>query len=476
MPSWLLDSFNAGFADFENKGVYGSFKVGSKALDIRKSIDSLTCQQNLIEEIVTDMNELALFHVIASDLNSYFFTRNGKIFRRSFSGEYLLVHTEASEGGNIIGAAEWYDNAGWTYLVWATPTRLNIKKLIGPSYTQTEPWNDVNVASTGTWPKTNLTSADWHTMGAVNGTFHICNSNVMALVGYDLSYTNDSLQLVPGNLAVTLLERGTDIIIGCKRKDRQHISSVFAWDQIADNYLSKKLIPKEKLNALIDTDKPLAQVGTNGAIYFADFLNVLPITFFPGGGQVYPDGVESDDGLALFGVFGNGYDNSGIYSYGKKKNNAPYALNFEYPLVCDEIGSIKKVDDTLFITYRLGTQYGVKKVNIARKAQAVYTGLDLSIPKKYIGDKLPTFTHMRIETAPMPVGTTIECKRKIDKKGDFTAANLEGGATAFDTVDGQEAIFYLGDKGKIINPQVILNPSENVSPEVYSIEVFFEIR
>lgn len=476
MPSWIIDKFGAGVSDYENKGPMGSFKTGS-SLDIRKLIDSLSCQQALVDVTPSGWNELCLAHVPASDGSSYFFLKNGKIFKLTSGGTFSLVYTETQESGLITGAEEWYDNLGNTYLLYATPTRLNIKKIIGTGgYVNTEPWADLNTAAIGTWPKTNLTSS-LHTMKQVNGTLQICNGNVMAMVGYDLSYTNLSLQLIPGHTAKALLERGLDVIIGAARVDSADKSMIFAWDQIALNYNSKKIIPVKSINALIDTDRPLAQVGTNGALYYADFLNVLPITYFTGGGQVNPSGVENDQGLALFGVFGNGTGNTGIWSYGKKRNNSPYALNLEYPITCDEIGTVKKVSTDIFVTYKSGSSYFVKKVDTTAKAVATYGGLDLEVPAKYIkrDQELPTFTEIKILTAPLPAGTSIQVKRKINKTGSFNVCDLEGGATTFDTDDATEAVFKVGDLGRIIEPQFILTPSGNLTPEIYSAEIFFDL-
>jgi hypothetical protein len=480
MASFLINTFNAGISAYENKGQKGSFKTGS-SIDIRKVIDSLSCQQALTSNLSISggatMTALGRFHVIASDGASYVFCGDGKIFKITSGDVVTLVYTDTQESGNIIGAAEFSDISGNYFLLWATPTRLNIKKIIASAYTNTEPWADVNTAPTGSWPKTNLTSTTWHTMKRAGSSLQICNDNTLAMVGSDLSYTNNSLQLIPGNVARTLLERDVNVIVGCGRKGNEDLSAFFGWDLISDNYISKKFIPVKLINALIDTDKPLAQVGTSGALYYADFLNVLPIISFTGGGSVNPDGVENDQGLALFGVFGNGAGNTGIWSYGKKRIDHPYSLNLEYPLTCDEIGSVKKRGTDIFVTYKNGSTYGIKKVDTAAKAVATYGGLDLRVPDKYIGDELPTFTHIKVTTLPLPTGTSIQVKRRIDKDlaTGFLAANIEGGATSFNTVNGEEAEFLLGDKGKIIEPQVILTPSGNTTPDVLSVEIFFDL-
>lgn len=202
MIPYHLRTFLGGQSDYEDKGIAGAFKSGY-GLDIRKQKDTLSCQFALKDDLPLNdkMQAPCYFVVPASDNNTYFFCTNGDILRRNPAGAYLRVAVESSESGNIIGACEWYDSSGFTYLLWATPTRLNIKKIIGTGYTNQEPWVDVNVASTGSWPKTNLTSTAFHSMVAANGALQITNGSLMALVGYDLSYTNNSLTLIPGNVA-----------------------------------------------------------------------------------------------------------------------------------------------------------------------------------------------------------------------------------------------------------------------------------
>ena len=146
--------------DYDDKGIAGAFKAGY-GLDVRKQIDSLSGQNALKDDLPLGiMTAPCYVSVVASDGNTYFFCYDGKIFRRESNGSYLVqgygivpVYTEPAENGNIIGACEWFDNAGYTYLLWVTPTRLNIKRIAGPAYTNVELWNDVNTASTGSWPK-----------------------------------------------------------------------------------------------------------------------------------------------------------------------------------------------------------------------------------------------------------------------------------------------------------------------------------
>jgi len=464
-----IKSFRGGISDWENTGIAGSFKFASN-IDIRKAIDSLSCQQALTDDLAAGtMEGLDLFIVNCSDGNSYHFCKNGKIYKRTSAGVYSLVYTDSE--GVITGAAEWFNNVGNKFLYWATATKLHrIRIDTAPE----EPWvASVDATVNGqTYPKTNLTSATWHTMKQINGNLYIANAALVAMVGYDDSYTTSALALIPNNLAKCLMEYNGYAYIGCSRVDNSQDSSLFVWDTAqALNWNTKAIIPASAINALISAEFPLMQVGASGQMLLADVANYqMPITSFPSGGSVNPDGVEVDGGLALFGVFGNGTGKTGVYSYGRKRKNASAVLNLEYQLNCDEIGSVRKVGSDVLVSYKSGSSYGVKKV-ATTKATGTYQSLDLVAP---VTNQEPVWAVVRLITAPLPASTSIEVWRRIDKNGSFVKANLEGGGAEFSTDDGQEAVFLIGDKGKICEIQIVLNQSSNSTPEVYEAQVFFE--
>lgn len=490
-PSFQLKSFLGGQSDWESKGIAGSFKSGY-GLDIRKQKDTLSCQFALKDDLALgSLPAQAYFVVPASDGQTYFFCYNGDIYRRKANGSYLVgsglgpVFTDSHESGQIIGAGEWYDSAGFTYLLWATPTRLNIKKIAGTGYVNNEPWTDVNVASTGTWPKTNLTSTDFHTMTMANGTFQICNKNVMGLVGFDLSYTNNSLQLIPGNTARCILERGKYAVIGCRRVDGRDESTYFDWDGIGLSWNDKQIIKFGGLNSMIDTEIALAQIGTDGQLYIADFTTPIPFRQIRGGGRSNPDGICSYRGMALVGIYGNtnlinGHYANGIYSVGRVNKNAPIVLNLEYQLDCDEIYSVKTIGTDIIVVYKLNGQYGVKIVDTGTYATAVYQSLDLIAPTKNnpLGRVL-SWDRIDLQCTPLAPGTKIEVWRKIDKatsggpnNDGWYQCNMEGGDVQFTGTGKQNAVFYAGEKGRVAEVQLILIPSGNRTPEVEEINFY----
>lgn len=495
LTPYHLKSFLGGQSDYEDKGIAGSFKSGY-GLDIRKQKDTLSCQQALTDDLaVGTLTAQPYFIVPCSDGNTYILCYDGKIYRRNAAGTYLLVYTETQDSGHINGAAEWFDSSGWTYLIWATPTSLNIKKLAGTGYTQVEPWTDVNNASSGSWPKSNLTSTTWHTMAIANGVLQICNGNVIAIVGYDLSYSNNGLALIPGNTAKCIVERSKYGVIGCTSADNKDESSFFTWDGIGLHWNDKQIIKFGGLNSMIDTEIALAQMGTNGQLYISDFNNPLPWRQIRGGGSSYPDGITSYHGMALIGIYNNTNSiNSvlanGVYSVGRVNKNAPIVLNLEYQLTCNEIYSVKTVGTDILISYKSGANYGIKKVDTTTKSTGVYQSLDLVAPMGGKGralklGRLLNWATVDLQCQPLPENCKIECWYKYDgsttggaNNDGWIQANTDigntGGGLQFQGTGNRNAVFYIGQKARTLEVMLKLIPSGNTTPEIDEVNCYFD--
>jgi len=479
MNSFLIKSFKDGISDYEDKGLPGAYKFGSN-LNIRRKTDSLLASQGITDDLATGtFTSPPRFIVTSADGNTYFAVGT-KIYRRTSAGVYSLQYTDVGSDGNITGMEEWVNDAGDTFLYYATATKLHRKRLLGTGYVpgdHDDTWDDVDATVNGqTFPKTNLTSATWHTMAIVNGSLLICNANTLAKVGYDDSYTNNAVQLYPGHTAKTMIESGKIAKVGANRTDDSDKSMVFVWDDDDQNFTDKMGLPFSGLNAMIETEVGIVQYGTDGQLYFFGDESKLPVTAFPGGGQVDPGGVDSFEGLALFGVYGNGAGYSGIYAYGRKKKNANFTLTCEYQFDCDAIYAVKVIGTDIFFTYKTtgASTYGVKKIDTTAKASvATYQSLDLKAPDKF--QKPAVWSTAVITMAPLPAGCSIEVWRRVNKNGSFVQCNTQdAGATEYDTTGGTEATFLIGDKGKYLELQILLNCTANLSPEVYKAQVFFD--
>lgn len=530
MAIYQIKSFRGALADYEDKGTDGSFKFGSN-LDVRKRVDSLSCQQALSDEglhssaspslsvspslspsrslspspsaspsetptqtasesvsvslspsvtksasrspsasvslspsptsgLTTVFEDLIHTFVKGSDGYTYGFGNTGCIYRRDLDGFWQRVYKDPD--GAILGAAEWYSETGKTYLYWATLRKLKRKVMPGLS-----DWNDVQEVANS------LEEATWHTMREAGGSLIICNGPFLALVGYDDSFTNEALDLIPGNIANTIVERNGRSIVGTKR----------AYDLTRG------------INGAIDAEVPLAQVGNDGELYYADMVNSMPFKRFPGGGQVNPGGVcnevdqvnffeweqnalswidkQSVGNLALFAVYSADSGKNGIYTYGRKNKNHPSVLNLDYALDADELGAVVNVEGKTLVSYRDGSDFGVKYANPNVKATGTYEGLDFRAPvKKPVN--ITKWGFAEIFCSPLPTGTSIEFWYRMNKTGSFVQALMEGNVTQFSTTGEKKATFLVEAEGEIFEARLVLNPIGNDSPEVHRIRVYFD--
>lgn len=536
-----ITSFKGGIASFEDKGIPGAFKFG-KNLDIRKFKDSLSAGQALMDigdnvtsasrspsaslspsastspsispsispsasvspsitspssskspsasrspsassspsasispsysvspspspsaGLTTVFADLVRFWVPASDGNTYGFGHTGKVYKIT---PELQVYQVFDLRKPITGAIEKPSASGQTWFLFATRTELHIKELPGRS-----DWNDVDKGLIG-WPKTNLTDADWHTMALSGGAAMIANGSKVAMVGYDDSYTTEAVDLIPGNIVKTIVERNG--------------RSVFGTYRAAD--------PNKGINSAIDSEVPLAQVGDDGQIVYADFVSSLAVKRFPGGGKTNPGGAanrisqvnffdweptalswidkQEVGNMAIFGVYAASSGYGGLYSYGRKDKEHQFVLNLDYALDVDEIGAVVTVNGLDYISYRSGSAFGVKVTDSSNKATGTYQGLDFRAPVKTPED-ITAWNTAELYMDSLPAGASVQFWYRLDKAGSFIQANLANGLSSYSQAGGSKATFLIGAKGDIFEPQVVVVPSGNNSPEIYRIRVYF---
>lgn len=473
MPqAFTLKSFKGGISDWEDKGIRGAFKSGS-ALSIRRRRDSLYCNQALTDADTGDViTEMIITTIPASDGNTYLFGAS-KIYKQASNGTITLVYTDAD--GQICGAEEMWCSNGKKYIFWATSTKLKCKEIPGNADWTVDTNADVVVgATTYTYPKTNLGATTNHFMTIANGALMIANNNYLAMVGWDGSYTNEALRLLPDMLATTIIDKNDFAIIGTKTQSGRANAHLFQWETGSLNIINKQKISAASINALIDGEVMLMQGDTDGQLYFGDFVNRLPITQIPTGGQVNPSAIIEDDGVIYFGVYGStDATKDGIYSYGRNKKNGDFTLNLEYPITCTEIGALEIIGGVMHVSYRVTTTYYWYKVNSAAKQVATYESLDLLAPIK---DPLTDTSWLSIELflSALPASTSVQVKYQVEKSGTWVAAQLDGDTASLTTEGTTRATFVIGDVGEVIEIQIILTPSGNNSPEVHKAKLYFE--
>jgi hypothetical protein len=395
--------------------------------------------------------------VNSSNGYTYGFGSTGYVYRRDADAFWNLEYKDPD--GAIKGAAEWYSSTK-TFLYFATDKLLKRKELPGRS-----DWNDVETVGS-------LTSTDWHTMREAGGSLIICNGPNLALVGYDESFTNEALNLIPGNISKTIVERDGRSIIGTVRASD----------------------PTRGVNGAIDTEVQLAQIGSNGEIFFANGSDTVPVRRFPGGGKVNPGGVANEvtevnffeweqnalswidkqavGNMALFGVYGAESGKGGVYSYGRKDKDRPFVLNLEYQLDADEIGAVTHINGTTLVSYQDGSDFGVMAVDPNNKATGTYEGLDLFAKVKKPMDITP-WGQVELLMAPLPDGCAVRFFYKMNKNGAFVQAKTADGLAEFRYRNARKAVFRVGTEGEIFEPRLVLVPTGNYTPEIYRIFIHF---
>lgn len=408
MSQYIINSFRGGISDEATKGIAGSFKYGYD-LDIHKRRDSLSCgfqMMTITDSRYTTAAGLVKHVICGADGSSYCFTDTGAVI--SIAGSqtdpvqnYHYVDTN----GAIKGAAEWQLDTGQNYLMWCTNTSVARKLFPGAD---ANVWTDATIDY-----QTLLTASDYHPMKNACGSMMIGNENFISSLSYAGVFTYGAMNLRPGNQVRCLEERDDYLIIGTERKDNSEEGHIWNWITSATNWIQKKKIPVKGVNAIIDVERLLLQGGTNGEIFYSDFVNSAPLNAVPSGGQVNSGGVSVENDLAVFGFYGS-TTSSGIYSYGRRRINRPTAFNFEHRMAATiggstvtEIGAVWNNNGTLYASWKAAESngdysYGVDMISNSTRATARYEGLEFAAGQPHLHKQ---FESAKVTMEPLPVGT-----------------------------------------------------------------------
>lgn len=473
MIPYIIRNFRGGISDESDKGVAGSFKHGYN-LDIHSRDDILVCGSSMVVSEVPEtlINDLIQFFVPSYDGSTYAFGSKGSIYARTGNlndGAWNFAYND--ENGAIKGAAEFQLNDGITYMYWATASSIarrpmNTGEAALPWTNATQDYKVDKISS----------SAVWHPMAVASGQLNIGNAEGLATITFADAFNPFALNIRPGNLINTIEERDDYIILGSGKQDKGEEGHIWSWITTAVNWVQKKRIPIQGVNAMITTEKMLLQGGDDGELFFSDFINSVPIAKVPGGGQVQPGGVSILNDLAVFGFFGGTYP--GIWSYGRRNKNRSDALNYEYRLVgttggstISTIGAVAVINGDLLASWATAESnndfaYGVDQVSSTTKANAIYEGLEFDGGSPHLAKTVDTIAFVM---SPLPSGTSVSAKFKLDKETDWRYAVLGGETTTFSTTNAVVALFNLGKPGRIYEVGAELNASGASSPEIHAI-------
>jgi hypothetical protein len=476
MIPYIIKSWRGGISDENDKGIAGSYKFGY-GLDIHGRNDTLKAKQAMVQAFGnsdTTQTGIIKWFVNSSDGTTYCFGSTGSVFARSGDGIFNFVYND--ENGDIRGATEFQLEDGVNYLLWATATSIARKVIPGVTVapdSHAGRWTDV----TANW-KTTLDDAEWHSMVIAGGQTNIANGNYLASIAYDGSFDPADLDIIPGNIIKCLEERDDYVILGSYRSDKSEEGHIWSWLTSATNWIQKKRIPVKGVNSLITAETMLLQGGSDGELFYSDFISAIPLHGIPGGGSTMPGGVSIEDDLAVFGVYGGDYP--GIWSYGRKRKNRAMALNYDYRLANTVAGStistiaaVTTADGLLMASWgttdESTSEYGIDIVDENNKAYATYEGLEFSNGQHFLKKKFDT---VKLNMAPMPASTYVSVLYKFDKQPSWKYAFMGNGETSYSYEGATEAIFSIGGMASTYEVRVDTVPFGNETPEILSITTY----
>lgn len=468
-----ITDFNGGISPVKGKGVRGSFAFGY-GLNIREN-NTLKCNQALKKDSGTTVVDLVLVMFKSSDGAIYGFGDTGKIYRKASGGSWALAYTDSD--GKITGACEFVSTTG-TYILYATQTKLKKITLANAGGT----WSG-NVSTIGTFGNGN--ADDFHTMRNAIGVVLIEDGDLLAEYDYEDAVNMAALRMPSGTRGKAMLDRNDRVIVGARMATLPE-GYFITWDRLSDSWNSKKSAQGNGVNGMGFLEQGVvAQVGDEGRLKYWNFGDTSPLTRIPGTANCYPGGVCEFDTLTHFAM--NGGTKNGIYSIGRLNLNDPRALNLEYvpshgKLTGTEIGAICADGTDLYASWKDGSTYGIDVIDQDNKAAARYESLKLNMGKPQV-EKMIRFVKVVLEDA-LPEGCSVVVRYRATRQAgeEIDAADSEGwilasqenGSDAFDAAGESKAVFTIEGQGEDYEVALELTPSGNDTPEVQSVNSFFD--
>jgi len=425
----LFPSGLRGLSDSKFSGIEGSVSkmVG---IDIHSEPGLIKIHQALAKDSGDTVTALCRVRLAVSSGETFWFSyTDGKIWRRSTAGAWLLVHTTTPAAGaaGCLGAAE-YDG----FIYWATQSRLHRIPI-------------ASIATLANW--TANASEDWATFTKTDTEFHpmvvrglrlfIGDGNLVAKVEDDTrhSFTANALYLRTPYRIKTMIEFDIDLLIGTFVNDNVNKALLIRWDTYdEESWQSDDTIEENGINAFIRDDNYVyVQAGQYGRIYFYDGATLIPYKRIPGDwsptkyGEVYPQAVSTLLTIPVFG-FSNGAGNpaeQGVYGFGSYSKDYPKVLDLSYPvsagLASVEIGAVLAVGAELLVSWKSGATYGVDALNWSAKYASAYIETTILTPADVRG-VIKTVSEIMANYVSLPASTAIGFKYKKKHETNFSSA------------------------------------------------------
>ena len=456
--SYTIDNFVGGISDEEKRGVPGAFKNGWNLNIHQKNKNTLIANQKLKKISGTTVVDKIIKMVPVTSAIFYAFGDAGNIYK--VDGE--TVTKKYTDPDGVILDGDYF----YGYLYWTTKTHLK------RHLETTASWTDVNCAAL-TPDSGTFNTCDYHPIFIVpkSDLMTVGNGRYVATVS-SVPYLNaEALDLFYGWEVRCLSLEKPNLLIGAMNNKQ---AEMFTWDLSADSYDPVEGWQERGINAFLKL-VGATYIFTPTILYWynqglADQAKELP-------SEITPGAIDIWKGKVLFA------SNKGVNSYHRRNKNYPLALNLEYTtsaqsvdsdtgeLSTIDIGAILGLGEYLYVGWKNGDTYGIDIIDNDNKADAVYEGLmfDAARPSE---EKL--FNSIKVVTKELPAGCSIKIKYRMQGSDTWVKTYLTNKSELFDTDGETKAVFTMEGHGEYYEMRIELYSSGNDSPEVLSINSYFE--
>src|SRR3990167_7565161 len=180
--------------------------------------------------------------------------------------------------------------------------------------------------------------------------------------------------------------------------------------------------------------------------------------------------------MSLWGVWSSDVDadttRNGVYTYGRKNKEQLITMNLEYALDVDEIGAVIQTEGLTLISYKDGSDFGVKAIDPDTKATGTYESLEFRVPIKK-PEGITEWKYAEIFMEPLLTGCSVEFYYKTNHATNWTQAYTADGNLSFSSTNGKKAVFRIGAEGDVFESRIVLVPFQNTTPEIFRLRVYF---
>jgi len=412
----ILQNIN-GLADSKWSGIAGSV-AECVGLDLHSTPGLTKVRQKLALESGATVDGLVKIAVAVSTGESFWFSADtGKIWRRSSTGTWLLVHTTTPGAGEAkcLGAVEYNG-----YLYWATQSKLH-RIAMATAHATLANWTTNAVED---WATFGVTDISFHPMAIQDLSLFIGDGNQVAEVNEDGDFDNNVLDIKTPLRIKAMIPYDIDLLIGTYVADTVNRTEIIRWDTVSPSWNTSDPIEEVGINAFIRDDNYVyVNAGRAGRIYFYNGEQLVPYKRIPGDysstkyGTVHPGSTANFKGVPIFG-FSNGAGNpakQGVYSFGSYSRDYTKVIDLSWvnsqdKVSTQETGAILVLDFDLIVAWKDTANYGVDKLDYSNKYTSAYFETMMLAQDKRDIEKTLAEVVAYYQSLPASTGFTISYK------------------------------------------------------------------